>query len=113
MATTRCAGSDRTRFTRCGYSRSPVDFYGEVLQELVIALGGALFVANVFALMKRKSDRAAVPERTVARARPGSPVRGYRNTASSEYSTAPIARSVTYALIGLVVMIWGIASVFH
>ena len=85
-------------------------FYGQVLQELMVAIGGALLVANVRALMHRKADRAAVAERTVARARPGSPVRGYRVSENPEYTVAPIARSVTYALIGFVVMLWGIAS---
>ena len=85
-------------------------FYGQVLQELMIAVGAALLVANVRALMHRKADRAAVAERTVARARPGSPVRGYRVSDNPEYTVAPLARSIAYALIGFVVMIWGVAS---
>jgi hypothetical protein len=91
-----------------------VDFYGEVLQELVVALGGALFVANVLALYRRRNDAAEANRRTVARARAGSPVRGYRRDAkpdgTRDLSQAPVARSVLYAVIGFVVMAWGIAS---
>ena len=71
------------------------------MQELVVALGGALFVANVLALARRKSDQKSVPTRTK------------NNTKAADYVAAPVARSVTYALIGLVVMIWGIASVLN
>ena len=78
-----------------------------------MAVGAALLVANVRALMHRKADRAAVAERTVARARPGSPVRGYRVSENPEYAVAPRVRSITYALIGFVVMIWGIASLIN
>lgn len=88
-----------------------MDFYGEVLQELVVALGGALFVANVLALARRRADAVEANRRTVARARPGSPVRGYgRSEATTDLPQAPVARSVLYAAVGLVVMIWGIAS---
>jgi hypothetical protein len=89
-----------------------VDFYGEVLQELVVALGGALFVANVLALVRRRDDAVAASRRTVARARPGSPVRGYRRDArgSRDLPQAPVARSVVYAVIGFLVMVWGVAS---
>lgn len=87
-----------------------MSFYGQVLQELMVAIGAALLVANVRALMNRKADRAAIAERTVTRARPGSPVRGYRISDNPEYAVAPIGRSLLYAAIGTIVMIWGIAS---
>lgn len=89
-----------------------MDFYGTVLRELVVALGGALFVANVAALARRKRDGAAASRRTVGRARAASPVRGYgRAAVTGDLAQAPIARSGAYALIGLVVMVWGIASI--
>jgi hypothetical protein len=88
-----------------------MDFYGEVLRELVTALGAALFVANAWALARRKVDVEVSVKRTVARARAGSPVRGYRReTEPVDLVRAPVARSVLYLVIGLVVMIWGIAS---
>jgi len=88
-----------------------VNFYDEVLRELVVALGAALFVANARALARRRVDRELATRRTITRARAGSPVRGYRREQeSADLPQAPILRSVLYLVIGLVVMIWGIAS---
>jgi hypothetical protein len=48
---------------------------------------------------------------TVARARPGSPVRGQANPAQKrELAQVPVGRTVLYAAIGFLVMIAGIAS---
>jgi hypothetical protein len=88
-------------------------FYDEVLRELLTALGAALFLANLFALVRRRSDARRATQRTVAKARPGSPVRGNKraaNAAKLDLPQAPLARTVTYLCIGFVVMIWGIAS---
>lgn len=90
-----------------------MSFYDGVLRELVVALGGALFVANVLALVRRRRDAEEAARRSVVRARPGSPVRGQgRGTvsASGDLVQAPVTRSVVYALVGLVVLIWGVAS---
>ena len=90
-----------------------MSFYDQVLRELVFALGGALFVANLLAIVRRRRDAEAAAKRTVARARPGSPVRGYQQTkdAPTDLPQAPLARSVIYMLVGFVVMVWGIASI--
>jgi hypothetical protein len=86
-------------------------FYDEVLRELVVAVGAALFVANVYALLRRHTDADRIGANTVARARPGSPVRGQANPAQKrELAQVPIGRTVLYAAIGFVVMIAGIAS---
>jgi hypothetical protein len=91
-----------------------MSFYDEVLRELVIALGAALFVANGLALIRRRSDARQGARRAVARARPGSPVRpnkrGGAGRSGTDLAQAPVARSVTYLVIGFVVMVWGIAS---
>jgi hypothetical protein len=88
-----------------------MNFYDEVLRELVVALGAALFVANARALVRRRVDGELAARRTVARARAGSPVRGYRRSAEGgDLVQAPVVRTVLYLVIGLVVMIWGIAS---
>ena len=89
-------------------------FYDDVLVELVFALGAALFLANAYALFRRRADAAAATERTVARSRPGSPVRGYRRGAdSTDLPQAPIARSVAYLVIGFVVMIAGLGAMLN
>ena len=88
-----------------------MNFYDEVLRELVTGIGAALFVANAWALSRRRVDADDAARRTVARARPGSPVRGYRrDSEGGDLVQAPVARTVLYLVIGLIVMIWGIAS---
>jgi len=88
-------------------------FYDEVLRELVFALGAALFVANGFALYGRRADARAAAHRTVASRRPGSPVRGYRRSDDTDLTQAPLARSITYLLIGFVVMIAGLGAIIN
>jgi hypothetical protein len=88
-------------------------FYDEVLRELLFALGGALFVANAFALYRRRSDAQAAVRRTVARSRPGSPVRGNRRSDVKDLPQAPLARTVTYLVIGFVVMIAGLGAIIN
>ena len=62
-------------------SRSPrrrprrVNFYDDVLRELIVALGAALFIGNLYALIRRRADRRQAAKRSVTRSRPGSPVR--------------------------------------
>jgi hypothetical protein len=72
-----------------------VSFYDEVLRELITAVGAALFVGNLIALVRRRSDRARVP-------------------ATREPDTlpqAPVTRTVFYLVIGFVVMVAGIAAI--
>jgi hypothetical protein len=85
-------------------------FYDEVLRELVAAIGAALFIGNAIALFRRRADARAARNRTVARSRPGSPVRGYGRAASSDLTQAPLARTVTYLIIGFVVMVAGLGA---
>ena len=77
-----------------------MDFYGEVLQELVVALGAALLVANVAALLRRRRDRDAAAQRQVRKARPGSPVKRLGQAdRHGDLAVAPVARSLTYAVV--------------
>jgi hypothetical protein len=89
------------------------NFYDEVLRELVFALGAALFVANAFALVRRRADARAAEERAGARSRPGSPVRGNRRTDNSDLPVAPLARTIAYLVIGFVVMIAGLGAMLN
>lgn len=71
-----------------------MDFYDEVLRELLVAVGAALFVGNLMALLRR---RAAVAP----------------NEAGEDgdaLARAPVARTVTYMLMGFVIAFWGLAS---
>ena len=86
-------------------------FYDEVLRELIAAMGAALFFGNLYALVRRGRDKDRVAATTVARARPGSPVRGQANpSARRELAQAPLARTITYMVLGFVIMVAGIAS---
>ena len=87
-----------------------MDFYGDVLLQLVTALGAALFLANSYALLRRRFDRRQAAKTSVARTRPGSPVRKEVLASPGRLSQAPVARITAYLLIGLLVMVWGIAS---
>ncbi len=89
-----------------------MDFYSDVLRNIVLALGAALFFGNSMALYHRRRDADQAVRRTVAKARPGSPVRGYRRDATlTDRPQAPIGRSLLYAGIGLLMVVWWIGSV--
>ena len=68
-------------------------FYDEVLRELLVAMGAALFVGNLMALIRRRAP-ASVAESEDGHA----------------LAQAPLARTVTYLVIGFVVAVWGVAS---
>jgi hypothetical protein len=72
-----------------------VGFYDDVLRELLVALGAALFLGNLLALLRRRFP--------AGRPRPG-------DGEADALSEAPLARTVAYLVIGLVVAVWGIAS---
>jgi hypothetical protein len=86
-----------------------VDFYDDVLRELITAVGAALFVANLIALVKRGSDRRRAARPAAAKGRPGRQVAATRNRDTLAH--APLARTVFYMLIGFVVMVAGIAAI--
>ena len=67
-------------------------FYDEVLRELLIAMGAALFVGNLMALLRRRGDPDAAEEEGQA-SRP-----------------APVGRTVAFMVMGFVVAFWGLAS---
>ena len=82
-----------------------MSFYDEVMRELVLALGGALFLANGAALVRRRSDA----RRAAAGGRRPSTTNGANG--SDDLVQAPLARTVTYVIIGLIVAIWALASI--
>ncbi len=89
-------------------------FYGEVLLELTTALGAALFAGNALALIRRRSDTRRAAQEAVVKGRPGSPVRKQtRVAATGTLPQAPLARTVTFMVIGLVVFILGIATLTY
>ena len=59
----------------------------QIVAEVIVALGGALLVANIWALLQPRLRPEKVPARPVNR-----------------------GRALTNAIIGLVVLAWGFAS---
>lgn len=88
-------------------------FYDDVLRELITAVGAALFVGNLVALVRRQSDRRRASHRAVVKGRPGSPVRGQAAATRNRDTLpqAPLARTVFYLVIGFVVMVAGLAAI--
>jgi len=92
--------------SRRGYLRG-VSFYDEVMRELVLGIGGALFVANAWALVRRRADA-----REAAAGPTGGPSRrAAHGDDATDLAVAPLARTVTYMLIGLIVAVWALASI--
>jgi hypothetical protein len=68
-----------------------MDFYDEVLRELLFALGAALFLGNLWALVRRRAPASLAEDGQVL-------------------PQPPLARTLTFLMIGLVVAVWGLAS---
>jgi hypothetical protein len=112
-APNRCRWERYPRRVFTGILGSSGSFYDEVLRELLFALGAALFIANAFALYRRRRDGQVAKQRTVAQHRPGSPVRGYRRSDTTDLAQAPLVRTVTYLAIGFVVMVAGLGAMIN
>ena len=69
-------------------------FYDEVLRELLVAMGAALFLGNLMALVRRRAPVTEAPD----------------SDDGHVLQQAPLARTVTYLVIGFVVALWGVAS---
>lgn len=96
-----------------GAAASSGSFYDEVMRELVIALGAALFLGNLFALSRRRTDiraRGPVGGARSTKSRGSSRVAATGRARSGELVKAPIARSLLYVILGFVMMVAGIAS---
>lgn len=90
-----------------------MSFYDQVLRELVVAIGGALLVANVLAIVRRRRDvetRAVTSGARNVKAKGASRAATTGQTASGDLIQAPIGRSVAFAVLGFVMLIAGIAA---
>ncbi len=79
-----------------------MNFYDQVLREIVAAIGAALLFGNGYALLRRRSD-----------AKKGSG-RGTASTSGStkreELVAAPIGRTLAFMLLGAVMLVAGVAA---
>jgi hypothetical protein len=73
-----------------------VSFYDEVLRQLLVALGAALFLGNLLALIRGHP--------------PADVVREWEEAGKEPPPRPPVGRTLAYLVIGLIVMVWGIAS---
>jgi hypothetical protein len=90
-----------------------VTFYDQVLRELIAAIGAALFFGNGWALLRRRTDAEQRGVRAGTRsikAKGASRVQATGRTRRGELVQAPLARTVTFMVLGLVMMIAGIAA---
>ena len=90
-----------------------MSFYDEVLRELIVAFGAALLVANGLALLRRRRDseqRAITVGARNAKAKGASRVAATGQTRDGDLVQAPLARSASFAVLGFVMMIAGIAA---
>jgi len=81
-----------------------IEFYSQVLIELVGAFGLALVVANVFAIFRPRRPAAADDQSIRADAS--------ANEDGTTLTRAPVVRSLVFALMGLVMFVWALASYF-
>lgn len=90
-----------------------MDFYDDVLRELILAVGAALFIGNLIALARRRSDRRRATQRAVVKEQPGGPARGQVAEVEKRDALpeAPLARTVLYLVIGFVVMVAALAAI--
>lgn len=77
-------------------------FYDEVLRELLVAMGAALFLGNLMALVRRRAP-AGEPDLPPPTPAPDS-------EDGHVLQQAPLARTVAYLVIGFIVALWGVAS---
>jgi hypothetical protein len=68
-----------------------MDFYDEVLRELLVAMGGALFIGNLMALVRRRAPASLADD-------------------GHALPQAPLGRTLGFMVLGLVVAFWGLAS---
>ena len=70
-----------------------MDFYDEVLRELLVAIGAAMVVGNLLALLRRRAPASTT-----------------QSEDGDVPPQAPLARTVVFLVMGLVIALWGLAS---
>lgn len=94
-----------------------MNFYTQTLLELILALGAAMLLGNVVAIIKRQRDRNIAREalRSQPRASRHTTATLARNKVKEGQATlavAPLGRSIIFAAIGLFVMLWAAVTLF-
>ncbi len=88
-----------------------MDLYDDLLVQLLVALGAALFAGNALALIRRRADARSASARR-AEGRSGASTSSSHQS-DSDLDQAPVARTITYMVVGFVVMLAGIGSLLN
>jgi hypothetical protein len=88
-----------------------MDFYTQTMVELIMALGGAMVVGNLFAILKRKRDKKNALESLKISTRTSKQttqtmVKNQVAQGKATLAVAPIYRSVIFIIIGLLAFSW-------
>ncbi|CAB4671521.1 unannotated protein [freshwater metagenome] len=76
-----------------------MNFYDQVLREIVAAIGAALLFGNGYALIRRRRDAKAGANSSAGAAKKG-----------EELIVAPIGRTLAFMLLGLLMLVAGVAA---
>ena len=82
-----------------------MDFYDDLLVQILAALGAALFFGNGLALMRRRADARAAA--TGQRRNEG---KRSAHQSDQDLAQAPVMRTVVYMIVGFVVMLAAVGS---
>jgi hypothetical protein len=94
-----------------------VNFYTQTLLELILALGCAMMIGNIVAIIRRQRDRNEAREalRSSPRASRHATETLARNKVKEGTATlavAPLGRSLVFVGIGFVVALWSALTLF-
>lgn len=82
-----------------------MNFYDDLLVQLLAALGAALFAGNGLALIRRRSDA-----RAAASGQKRGAGRRSAHQSDDDLTQAPVARTILYMVVGFVIMIAAVGS---
>ena len=94
-----------------------MNFYTQTMIELVGALGAAMIVGNILAVIRRNRDRKMALEslKTSLRTSKQTTTLLAKNQIKQGKATlavAPLGRSLVFIAIGFVALVWSLASLF-
>mgnify|MGYP000897703473 CR=1 FL=1 len=88
-----------------------MDFYTQTMVELILALGAAMVLGNLLAILKRNKDKKIAQEslKTSPRTSKQTNSAMLKNQVSQGKATlaiAPLKRSIVFIVIGLIAFTW-------
>lgn len=94
-----------------------MDFYTQTMIELILALGGAMVVGNILAILKRKRDLQEARESLKQTPRQSkhqtsTMVKNQMAQGKATLAVAPLKRSLIFIAVGLVAFLWAAVTLF-